>query len=79
MVGKVIKVNKVAGTPNPHSYIIEDSDSNTYLVHVGDIKENEDFLYQHYDDNKTAKLKEGDKVKFNPDTHEHAIHVKKAS
>ncbi|HEU5281729.1 MAG TPA: hypothetical protein VFU82_07120 [Gammaproteobacteria bacterium] len=76
--GKVTKINKVEGMPNPHSYIIKDNKGHTYLVHVGDLKENENLLYKLYKEDKTAKLKVGDVVKFEPDIQRHAIHVKKA-
>ncbi len=78
MKGKVIKVNKVENTPNPNSYIVKGEDNKTYLVHVGDIKDNEDLLYDLYKNNMTAKLQEGDSVEFQPDkSSDHAIHVKK--
>ena len=79
-LGKVITVNKVKNTPNPHSYIIEGEDEKTYLVHVGDIKENGEMLYELYKSNKTARLKEGDSVEFQADkSSDHAIHVKRIS
>jgi hypothetical protein len=71
------KITEVRGTPNPNSYIIEDENEQTYLVHVGDIKNNEQLLYSLYTDGKTAKLQLGDEVEFQSDTHGHAIHVKK--
>jgi len=72
--GKIIEVR---GVPNPNSYIIEDEKGQTFLVHVGDIEDNEQLLYKLYKENKTAKLEVGDSVNFQPDISEHAIHVKK--
>jgi hypothetical protein len=73
MTGKIIEVK---GYPYPNSYIIEDGDEHTYLVHVGDIKENEQLLYNLYKEEKIATFKEGDSVQFES-TSDHAIHVKK--
>lgn len=76
MTGKVIEAR---GAPNPNSYIVEDEEGKTYLVHVGDIEDNEQLLYKLYKENKTVKLAVGDPVKFQPDIHDHAIHVKKSA
>lgn len=38
------KITEVRGTPNPNSYIVEDEKGQTYLVHVGDIEDNEQLL-----------------------------------
>ena len=75
MSGKIIQV---IGSPNPNSYIIEDDSEmpKTYLVHVGDIEQNEQLLYELYKEKKLVTLKEGDTVQFEP-TSDHAIHVKK--
>jgi hypothetical protein len=73
------KITEVRGAPNPNSYIIEDDGGKTYLVHVGDIEDNEQLLYKLYKEDKITKLSVGDTVKFQPDTSDHAIHVKKAS
>ena len=72
-------ITTVMGTPNPNSYLIKDKDGKTYLVHVGDIVDNEQLLYELYKEDKTVKLEKGDTVEFQPDTHDHAIHVKKVA
>ncbi len=72
------KITEVSGKPNPNSYLIKDADENTYLVHVGDIEENEQLLYKLYKEGKIATLKEGDSVQFES-TSDHAIHVKKVN
>lgn len=78
MVGEIIDIK---GDPDPNSYIIKDKEGRTYLVHVGDIEENEQLLYRLYKENKkekkTVKLEYGDSVEFQPDSQVHAIHVKK--
>lgn len=74
MKGKIVQVR---GAPNPNSYIIQDEEGQTYLVHVGDIEDNEQLLYRLYEENKTLKLNEGDSVEFQPDIQAHGIHVKK--
>lgn len=73
-------VKKATGNPNPHDFIIEDEEGNKYFAHLGDIEENEKFLYAH--PNTTTYLQEGDSVQFDPvEYQEHkgtrAIHVKK--
>lgn len=77
MTGKIIEVR---GSPNPNCYIIEEEgeEHNTYLVHVGDIEENEKLLYKLYKEKKVTILKEGDTVQFEP-TYHNAIHVKKVN
>ena len=74
MQGQVIKTN---GAPNPNSYIIKGSDNKTYLAHIGDLKDNEDLLINHYQDQETGTLVVGDMVEFDLEP-EHASHVKKA-
>lgn len=46
LTGKIIEVR---GSPNPNCYIIEEGEEHkTYLVHVGDIEQNEKLLYELY-------------------------------
>ena len=74
-----IQIIEVRGSPNPNCYIIEEGEEHkTYLVHVGDIEQNEKLLYELYKDKKVTILKEGDTVEFEP-TSDSAIHVKKLS
>ncbi|TAL65057.1 MAG: hypothetical protein EPN84_02195 [Legionella sp.] len=78
MTNKIGKIIEVRGAPNPNSYIVqEEGNSNkTYLVHVGDLEQNEKLIYELYKDQKVTILNEGDQVEFESTT-DHAIHVKK--
>lgn len=73
MTGKVTKVNAgsktdpdTSGELNPHSYVIQDQEGNTYLAHMGDIGENEGILIQASRENRLERLNEGDTVEFEP-------------
>ncbi|MBU0573841.1 MAG: hypothetical protein KKH83_05140 [Candidatus Margulisbacteria bacterium] len=40
------KIEKIFGSPGPHSYFIKGDDGNSYFAHLGDIEDNEKKLYQ---------------------------------
>lgn len=72
-------VLKVRGTPQAHSFDIQDEDGNIYFAHLGDIKENEDLLYQY----NQVQLKKDDTIEFDAvdfdsnKCNRRAIHIKK--
>jgi len=53
------KIIEVRGSPNPNCYIIEEEreEHKNYLVHVGDIEQNEKLLYELYKEKKFTLLK----------------------
>jgi hypothetical protein len=62
MTGKIsmtYKIIEVRGSPNPNCYIIEEEreEHKNYLVHVGDIEQNEKLLYELYKEKKFTLLK----------------------
>lgn len=72
-------VKNTTGSPRAHSFEIEGEDKKTYFAHLGDIKDNEQLLYES---DKTTILRTGDMVEFNPVEHRehgttHAVSVKK--
>lgn len=52
------------GQLKPHSFEIQGEDGEAYFAHLGDIKVNEDRLYNDPDPEKS--LSEGDTVEFRP-------------
>ena len=74
MRGKIIKAT---GTPKPHDFQIQGEDGQTYFAHLGDLKQNEDFLYRN--PSMIEYLDENDEVEFHSvgQSNLRAIHVKK--
>lgn len=77
-MSKIIEgtVKTKKGDPNANSFIIEGDDGKEYFAHLGDIKKNEDLLYNSDD---RITLEEKDRVKFQPfeDSYVRAIHIEK--
>lgn len=76
------KIHKVEGSPKPHSYEISTQDGSTYFAHIGDIKANEDKLYDLQNKGELEPLAEGDEVEFEIEietqlTKPKAMHVRK--
>jgi hypothetical protein len=71
MKGTIIEAR---GNPKPHDFDIKGADGKIYFTHLGDIKDNEDKLFDKQPN--TIYLEKGDEVEFTP-FEPHAIHVKK--
>jgi len=77
----------VNGDPNPNSYVVkEDATKEEYVIHIGDISENEQVLYELQEMNqvnptnllpKVTRLNKGDRVEFDLPKNKNAIRVKK--
>lgn len=83
ITGTIVKANTDKENGKPHSFKIEGDNGEIYFGHLGDIKHNEEKLYEKHN-KKTLFLEKGDKVKFQsidqekyPEKYLLAIHIEK--
>lgn len=62
------------GLPVGNSFTIRGADGKEYIAHIGDLDNNEQFLYYHNDS--LDDLKQDEEVEFDIELRPHAIHVK---
>ena len=80
MKGKIKQAKGYEGA-DPYGFEIEGEDGGKYFAHLGDLKKNEELLYEVYKKKENKEdFKDGDEVEFEPwkpTDRKHAYHVKK--